>query len=78
MSRGEILTLRIVYAGRIPQQTPDREVVGLEQGGGQALSDMPVVSAETRFVFSNRSFWYPQGTVTDFATARLRDAIPVG
>jgi hypothetical protein len=73
--RGSLVTLRISYAGRIPQLPPDREVLAQEPLFGP---DVPVVRAEPRYVFSNRSYWYPQGTVTDFATARLRLRVPSG
>ena len=34
---------------------------------------MPI---EQRWLYSNRSYWYPQSTVTDYATARLRITVP--
>jgi hypothetical protein len=34
------------------------------------------MSAEPSYLYSSRSFWYPQGTVSDYATARLRISIP--
>jgi hypothetical protein len=37
---------------------------------------MPVVLAEPRFIYSNRSHWYPQSTVSDYATATLRIMVP--
>jgi hypothetical protein len=75
VSRGSLVTLRVSYAGRIPQLPPDREVLAQEPVFGP---ETPVVRAEPRYVFSNRSYWYPQGTVTDFATARLRLRVPSG
>jgi hypothetical protein len=65
-----------VYAGHVPQLPTDREVVAPQQSRDQAMAEAPVVNPEERFVFSNRSFWYPQGNVTDFATARLRLSVP--
>jgi hypothetical protein len=76
LARDEILTLRVMYSGRIPPQPPDREVAGAGQREGQ-MFDMPLLVPEPRYVFSNRSYWYPQGTVTDYATARLRLTVPV-
>lgn len=75
--RGSLVTLRVAYAGRIPPLPPDREVLAQAQEPlfGQ---EAPVVRAEPRYVFSNRSYWYPQATVTDFATARLRLRVPPG
>src|SRR4029453_11477818 len=31
---------------------------------------------EPRYIYSNRSYWYPQGTVGDYATARLEITVP--
>src|SRR5262249_17936778 len=31
---------------------------------------------EPSFLYSNRSFWYPQSAVTDYATAKLRITVP--
>jgi hypothetical protein len=73
--RGSLVTLRVSYAGRIPQLPPDREVLAQEPVFGP---ETPIIRAEPRYVFSNRSYWYPQGTVTDFATARLRLRVPSG
>jgi hypothetical protein len=36
------------------------------------------MAAEPNFLLSNRSFWYPQNTVSDYATASLRITVPVG
>lgn len=68
---GGIIELEIRYGGRLPAQALDREVIAV--AGGQ---EMPVIPAEPRWIYSNRSFWYPQSTVTDFATARLRITVP--
>jgi len=35
-----------------------------------------VVTPEPRFIYTHRSWWYPQATVTDYATARLRITVP--
>ena len=42
------------------------------QGGrphAQRSEDIPFVPPEPNWLFSNRSHWYPQGQVTDYATA---------
>jgi len=33
--------------------------------------------AEPSFLYSNRSYWYPQSTISDYATARIRLTVPV-
>ena len=37
---------------------------------------MPLVPPEPKWLFSNRNYWYPQNQVTDYATARIRLAVP--
>src|SRR5262249_27237328 len=66
VTRGTEMWLEIVYRGRLPAQSFDREalVVGQEQD--------VTVPIEPRFLYSNRTYWYPQSTVTDYATAKLR------
>jgi hypothetical protein len=73
--RDKELTLTVVYAGRLEPQTPDRETLALEQRGMQEDVSM-LVAAEPSTLYSNRSFWYPQAPVSDYATASLRITIP--
>ena len=73
--RDKELTLTVVYAGRLEPQTPDRETLELEQRGMQEDASM-LVAAEPSVLYSNRSFWYPQAPVSDYATASLRITIP--
>ena len=69
---GTLLSLTVLYGGRIAPQVFDREAI---QVGGVAQEPvyMPI---EQRWLYSNRSYWYPQPTVTDYATARLRITVP--
>lgn len=68
---GTEFSLIVVYAGRVPPQSVDREVVAL----GQELRE-GLIPLEPHFIYSNRSYWYPQSVVTDYAPARLRIAVP--
>jgi len=71
------LTLTIAYAGRLEPQAPDREALALADQGQARADDSPMVlAAEPSYLYSSRSYWYPQGTVTDYATARIRIAVP--
>jgi len=48
-------------------------------GQGQRNSqpdDRPFVPAEPKWLLSNRSYWYPQAQVTDYASARMRITVP--
>ena len=50
------------------------------RGGPAARSeDQPLMlTAEPSYLYSSRSFWYPQATVSDYATARIRISVPPG
>lgn len=80
LPRGSVLVLDVFYAGRLPPQGIDREAISVE---GQAQSapnpagmqDL-IIPPEPRFLYSNRTYWYPQATVTDFATAALQITVP--
>ena len=77
LGRGSELNLTITYAGRLEPQTPDREALALlepGQGRGDDLSLM--ITAEPSYLYSSRSYWYPQSSVSDYATARLRISVP--
>lgn len=63
--------LEIRYGGRLSSQPFDREAISL----GQDLQE-PYVPSEPRYLYSNRSYWYPQAVVTDYATAKLRIIVP--
>ena len=79
--RDKELTLMVSYAGRLEPQTPDRETLGLQPppAGGRGQEDVPVmIAAEANWLYSSRSFWYPQGPVSDYATATIRISVPAG
>jgi len=68
--------LNVVYGGRLDPQQIDREGVTVSpQEPGQEPLYIPI---EPQFIYSNRSYWYPQATVTDYATAHLRVSVPAG
>jgi hypothetical protein len=73
--RDDDFALTITYAGRLEPQREDIEAVG-QRGQGQAPEEIPLLQPERNFLYSYRSYWYPQGTVTDYATVRLRLAVP--
>ena len=78
LARDNELNLTITYAGRLEPQTPEREALALLEPGRQGRSDdQPLtMSAEPSYLYSSRSFWYPQAPVSDYATARLRISVP--
>jgi hypothetical protein len=73
------LTLTIAYAGPIRTQSIEEESVSVEQGigrGQQRSDDLPFIPAEENWLFSNKSHWYPQNQVTDYATSIVRFTLP--
>jgi hypothetical protein len=69
--KGTALNVQVVYGGRVEPQELDREalVLGQEQ-------EAVLLQPEPRYIYSNRSYWYPQSTVGDYATARLEITVP--
>jgi hypothetical protein len=73
LERDMEMTLVVAYSGRVePQNVEDESVQG-----GEAADD-PSISAEPNFLLSNRSYWYPQNPIADYATATLRITVPEG
>jgi hypothetical protein len=64
------LTLVVEYAGRLESQNLDIDTVQSE-----APSTSPQ-TAEPKYLLSNRSYWYPQNPISDYATASLRLTVP--
>lgn len=69
--RDSEITLNILYGGRVEPQELEREAISVAQE-----PDLIPITLEPRYIYSNRSYWYPQGSVTDFATARIRITVP--
>lgn len=67
------LTLVITYAGVLTPQPLDSDTL-------QLRPDEPVGAPQLEpvMLLSNRSFWYPQNPVSDYATATIRVSLPPG
>ncbi|GMV20992.1 MAG: hypothetical protein AMXMBFR57_09410 [Acidimicrobiia bacterium] len=81
MPIGSIIVLDVYYSGRLPPQAIEREAITVEAAA--QLQSVPdprgqdiVIPPEPRFLYSNRTYWYPQATVTDFATAAIQVTVP--
>jgi hypothetical protein len=73
------LTLTVTYGGRLAPQAPDRETLELQLGGDQRqglMEESPFPRAEPSQLYSSRSYWYPQSTVSDYATSTLQISVP--
>lgn len=69
------VNLVMSYAGRLAPATPDRET--LTQFPQDPFPSEPmVIPGEPSLLYSTRSYWYPQATVTDYATAAIRVTVP--
>lgn len=81
VARDTELTLHISYQGRVADQNVSDDSVALSDDQERTSSypdDIPLVPPEGKWLFSNRSQWYPQAQVTDYATAVLRITVPTG
>jgi hypothetical protein len=63
-------------ARRAKVDTPADAIAEADHQRNQPEGDLPFVPPEPKWLFSNRSYWYPQNQVTDYATARLRITVP--
>lgn len=66
----ELLDLEFVYGGRLPAIPPEREAIGVQANEFFSIQPLP------SYIYTGRSGWYPQGDVTDYATATLRLRVP--
>ncbi len=72
VTAGADLWLQVVYGGRLEPQAIEREAIQV-RGEQEQDADIPL---EPSFLYSNRSYWYPQSIVTDYATVALRVTVP--
>ena len=71
---GTELTLVLTYSGLLRAQDLDEAWIGIARQAFGEQTQFGVL--EPRYVYSNRSYWYPQSTVTDYATATLQLTVP--
>jgi hypothetical protein len=69
---GTDIEIVITYGGRLAPQGVEREAVTVDQ----VQDDVVVIPLEPQYTYSNRSYWYPQSPVTDYATAKLTLTVP--
>jgi len=79
LTRDAEFTMTIAYAGPLDPQTLDSEAVGVQQEPVRRVEqDGPVIEAEKSYLYSNRSYWYPQPAMSDYSTASIRLTLPPG
>jgi hypothetical protein len=69
------LTLVLTYTGGVPNQELDSDTIAI---AADAQEQTPGESREHSLMLSNRSYWYPQNPVPDYATASIRVSVPPG
>src|SRR5262249_35902815 len=57
-----------------PPQGIDREALQIQQQ--DLKTEEIIMPAEPQYLYSNRSYWYPQGQASDYATATMRLTVP--
>ena len=75
LSAGTELWLDVRYAGPVVPQAFDREAIQVGQAPAPPEQRIEI-PLQPRYLYSNRSYWYPQATVTDYATATIRVTVP--
>jgi hypothetical protein len=70
------LTLIVTYDGRLSSQDLDVDTVAVAPDPGQ--ESQTLFPVEPHYLLSNRTYWYPQNPVWDFATATIRVTVPEG
>ena len=73
---GTEFSVTVTYEGDLAAQELDENWIGRQR----VLLDLEPLFGigEPRYVYSNRSYWYPQGLVTDYATATMNLSVPAG
>lgn len=75
LTPGTEMELTVRYSGRLEPQQLDRETIAVQQDRVNT-SEALIIPPEPNYLYSNNSFWYPQGTVTGYAEARLSISVP--
>jgi hypothetical protein len=72
------LTLIVTYEGRLPSQDLDVDTVAVTADAAGQDSGQTSFPIEPHYLLSNRTMWYPQNPVADYATATMRVTVPEG
>jgi hypothetical protein len=73
VAEGTEVTFTVMYSGRLEPQALDREALEL----GQTVLDLGPSDVEPSFLYSNRNYWYPQASTSDYASATIRLTVPM-
>jgi len=73
---GTEFTVSVSYEGTLASQELDENWIGIERFYFESQGFFGL--GEPRYLYSNRSYWYPQALVGDYATATLNLSVPPG
>lgn len=76
VTQGTTFTLNLAYGGKLTPQDADHEAVQLQEpihGHEQSSEEQRLAES---YLYSNRSYWYPQAPTSGYATATLRLRVP--
>jgi peptidase M1-like protein len=76
ITRNTELWLQVTYSGRLEPQALEREAIDVGLQNQEIVTEPLQIRLEPQYIYSNRSYWHPQNTVTDYATAQLRIIVP--
>lgn len=74
--KGTEVTLVVAYSGRLVPESPDREAVEPQIQEQPMVQEQFVFTGEPSLLYTTRTYWYPQGSVSDYATATLHLTVP--
>jgi hypothetical protein len=70
------VSLTISYVGRLEAQALESEAIDAGQFASPQVIDGPLIEPENSYLYSNRSYWYPQRPASDYGTAQIRLSVP--
>ncbi len=74
---GTEFTVTVTYDGDLAAQELDENWIGRQRVRLEERERLFGLG-EPRYIYSNRSYWYPQSLATDYATATLNLSVPPG
>ena len=76
VTKGTVFTLLVSYSGRLVPPPPDRESAGVGTAQDPTSQEDMRFTGEPHVLYSTNSVWYPQASVTGYASARMRLTVP--
>ena len=78
---GTEFTIELSYSGLLEAPTLEENWIGLQRHlyagvSRQPYGESPFGIGTPRYVYSNSSYWYPQATTSDYATATMDLSVP--